>query len=64
MIKWLGKNGGELVGTNKYSLRPKLLECFKKSQCPKLGGWFPNLPNKEFKKKSNRTDGKRHYQLA
>jgi hypothetical protein len=26
----------------KYSLRPKLLECFKKSQCPKLGGGFPN----------------------
>jgi hypothetical protein len=21
-----------------YSLCPKLLECFKKSQCPKLGG--------------------------
>jgi hypothetical protein len=47
-----------------YSLRPKLLDCFKKSQCLKLGGWFPNLSNKEFFFKSNRTDGKRHYQLA
>jgi hypothetical protein len=53
-----------LVDGHSYSLRPKLLECFKKSQCPKLGGWFPNLSNKEFNKKSNCTDGKRHYQLA
>jgi hypothetical protein len=27
---------------NNYFLCPKLLECFKKSQCPKLGGWFSN----------------------
>jgi hypothetical protein len=25
-----------------YSFHPKLLECFKKSQCPKLGDWFSN----------------------
>ena len=34
-----------------YSLRPKLLECVKKNQCPKLGSWFTNLSNKEFLKK-------------
>jgi hypothetical protein len=39
-------------------------QCFKKSQCPKLGGWFSNWPNKKFFWKSNCTDGKRHYQLA
>jgi hypothetical protein len=25
-----------------FSLCPKLLECFKKNQCPKLGDWFSN----------------------
>ena len=47
-----------------YSLCSKLLECFKKNQCSKLGGWFSNWPNKEFFWKSNGIDGKRHYQLA
>jgi hypothetical protein len=32
----------DFMGKTNYSLRPKLLDCFKNSQYPKLGGWFPN----------------------
>jgi hypothetical protein len=59
MFHWL--RGAKI---NSSSLYPKLLEWFKKSQCPKLGGWFFNWPNKLFFWKSIHTDGKRRYQLA
>jgi hypothetical protein len=58
--------GNHVLLTSPYELLfyPKLLECFKKCLCCKLGDRFLNWPNEFFFWKLNCTDGKRHYQLA
>jgi predicted neutral ceramidase superfamily lipid hydrolase len=47
-----------------YFLYPKLLECFKKSLCPKSSDSFSKWSSEEFFWKFKHRDGKKHYQLA